>query len=98
MSNILGTGDQPADSGDHSPMLPTCSAVLTRVVCAGPLGAVRPLDRPAWLYADPAERAGHVGLKQHKLQCASNQSECSSHAAAVADSAAALVRSMRTSD
>lgn len=38
----------------------TCRAVLMRVVCAGPLGAVRPLDRPAWLYADPADLR-HLG-------------------------------------
>lgn len=29
-------------------------AVLMRAVWAGPLGAVSPLDLPAWLYADPA--------------------------------------------
>ena len=35
----------------------TPRAVFTRAVCAGPLGAVSPLDLPAWLYADPAHDA-----------------------------------------
>ena len=31
----------------------TVRAFLTKAVWAGPLGAVKPLDLPAWLYADP---------------------------------------------
>ena len=33
----------------------TASVERTRALCAGPLGAVRPLERPAWLTAEPAE-------------------------------------------
>ena len=29
-------------------------ALRTRADCAGPFGAVRPEERPAWLYAQPA--------------------------------------------
>ena len=38
-------------AGDNDAME---SAALTSAVCAGPLGAVSPLERPAWLYAEPA--------------------------------------------
>ena len=34
-------------------MCAACSAVLTRPCCAGPLGAVRLLERPSWFSAHP---------------------------------------------
>ena len=34
-------------------MWAVCSAVLIRACCAGPLGAVRLLERPSWFSAAP---------------------------------------------
>ncbi len=47
----------------------TDSAVRISAVCAGPLGAVSPLERPAWLYALPERRSQLIFRLSTVLQC-----------------------------